>query len=194
MGKCVCHIDSTRPDWGINTAHMWDSPNHTHTHILTYTHTQAHTPSQQQNPQLDLRASFCLSYCPLIPSVWTPISSRRGFMTGRTSSLQHNTISIGLSTALFQTRHPLNQGITVIQLSDNSISFYLPLSLSFRLNISESDVINIDSAIVRRHFISMYIRFKCLTAKTLYISIEKKAAWFMIRFGSCLDLVLNSIK
>lgn len=115
-------------------------------------------------------------------------------MTGRTSSLQHNTISIGLSTALFQTRHPLNQGITVIQLSDNSISFYLPLSLSFRLNISKGDVINIDSAIVRRHFISMYIRFKCLTAKTLYISIEKKAAWFIIRFGSCLDLVLNSIK
>lgn len=137
----------------------------------TGSHTHTHTPtlSQQQNPLLDLCASVCLSYCPFVPSFWTPISSRRGFMRGRTSSLQHNTISIGLSTALFQTRHPLNQGITVIQLSDNSISFYLPLSLSFRLNISESDVINIDSAIVYRHFISMYIRLKCLTAKTLYI-------------------------
>lgn len=90
-------------------------------------------------------------------------------MRGRPSSLRRNTISIGLSTALFQTRHPLNQGITVIQLSDNSISFYLPLSLSFRLNISESDVINIDPAIVYRHFISMYIRLKFRTVKTLYI-------------------------
>lgn len=131
------------------------------------THRYTHALSKQQNPQLDLCASFCLSYRPLIPSFWTPISSRRGFMGGRTSSLQRNTISIWLSTALFQTRHPLNQGITVIQLSDHSISFYLPLSPSFRLKISKSDVINIDSAIVCRHFISMYIRLKCLTEKDL---------------------------
>lgn len=133
----VCHIDSTRPDWKINRAHMWDSlsPN-------------PHTLSQQQNPQLDLCASLSLSYCPLIPSFWTPISSRRGFMRGRTSSLRRNTVSIGLSTALFQTRHPLNRGITVIQPLDDSISFYLPLSVSFRLHIRESDVINIDPSIV----------------------------------------------
>lgn len=164
VGKCVCHAQTTpgltagltAPICGIHPPHA---------------HIKTHKPilSQQQNPQLDLCASFCLSYCPLIPSFWTPISSMRGFMRGRTSSLQRNTISIGLSTVLFQTRHPLNQGITVIQLLDNSISFYLPLSLSFSLNITKSDVINIDSAIVCRHFISTYIRLKCPKAKTLYI-------------------------
>lgn len=165
MVKCVCHADgSTAADWGINRAHMWDSPSHTHK--------QARTHTREQNPQLDLRASFCLSYCPLIPSSRTPISSRRGFMRGRTSSLRHNTISIGLSTALFQDQTSIKPryycNTTMGQL-------YLFLSPSFRPNTSESDVINIDSAIVCRHFISMYIRLKCPTAKTLYVQTAKSS-------------------
>lgn len=69
-------------------------------------------------------------------------------VVGCTLSFQHNKISIGASRALFQSRHPLNQGITVIQLLDNSISFYLASVSLIQAEHQGRHVIKIDSAVV----------------------------------------------
>lgn len=156
---CVCHIDNTRPDWRINRAHMWDSPS-------------PHTNTPRHNSKI--LSWICAHHSVFLTVRSFPRSEPQSHLGedlwGGTPHPSDATQSqLDWVQALFQTRHPLNQGITVIQLSDNSISFYLPLSLSFTLHISETDVINIDPVIVYRHFISMYIRLKCLTAKTLYI-------------------------
>lgn len=120
--------------------------------LVGFTIPRKYTNTHTESPQPKILSGICEHHSVFLTGhsfscSEPPISSTRGFMrvvVGSTSSRQHNKISVGASRALLQSRHPLNQGITVMQLLDNSVSFYVLLSHSFRLNISRSDVIKID--------------------------------------------------
>lgn len=112
-----------------------------------------HILPQQHNPQMNLSASFNLLSVCLFPYFWTPISSSQGFVEGQTSSLRSCTASVGLSTALFQTRHPLNRGITVIQPLYNSISSLSSSVSLIQAAYQRSGVINTDSVVYNISFL-----------------------------------------